>query len=188
MPNPSLLRVFVYGTLKRGHWNHEEYCGGALAREDTTVIGRLHIRHTGTPILELPRAGVLATGSGDALADVALQHRIARDLPSPPLLDADPQPPFVRVRGEVYTFTDAAGRLPRLDALEDYCPAGERESLYDRVLTTTGRGGNVAWVYVIPSHRSPADYHEAKKPEWWDPLVEMSDDQWRRRFGDVPRR
>ena len=27
----GVLRLFVYGTLKRGYWNHDPFCRGVLA-------------------------------------------------------------------------------------------------------------------------------------------------------------
>ncbi len=37
----GVLRLFVYGTLKRGYWNHAPFCRGALAVQEAQVRGRL---------------------------------------------------------------------------------------------------------------------------------------------------
>ena len=63
--------TFVYGTLKRGYWNHERFCRGLLSVEEAVVRGRLYELPSGIPVLEVPEADVLAHGTADPLADVA---------------------------------------------------------------------------------------------------------------------
>src|SRR5690606_29891162 len=78
----GLLRLFVYGTLKQGYWNHERFCRGVLSVEEAVVRGRLYELPSGIPVLEVPEADVLAYGTADPLADVATQARFAEDLAS----------------------------------------------------------------------------------------------------------
>jgi len=167
---PPLLKVFVYGTLKRGWWNHEPYMKGYVAVEPCTIVGRVHLRHTRTPILDIPRANVLAIGTADAAADLETQTRIAASLvDGAPLVRAGGE--WFDVKGELYTFSDAPTRVPHLDGLEEYVPGAP--SLYDRVLAPVGRdNGRVAWVYVIPARHTAADYQVAKNPADWDPRAE----------------
>jgi hypothetical protein len=51
------LRVFVNGTLKRGMWNHERFCAGALAIEEAAVCGGIYEMDCGLPVLQVPEAG-----------------------------------------------------------------------------------------------------------------------------------
>jgi len=76
------LRLFVYGTLKRGCWNHDRFCRGVLDVQEAVVRGRLYEMPSGTPVLEVPEADVLAHGTGDPLVDVATQARSAGHLAS----------------------------------------------------------------------------------------------------------
>ena len=64
----DLLRLFVYGTLKRGYWIHDAFCRGALEIREAQVRGRLY-EGPGFPILEVPDGDVLALGTADPLAD-----------------------------------------------------------------------------------------------------------------------
>ena len=45
----GLLLVFVYGTLKRGMWNHERFCSGSLSIEEAVVRGNLYEMDCGLP-------------------------------------------------------------------------------------------------------------------------------------------
>ena len=72
----DLLRLFVYGTLKRGYWNHDPFCEGVLEIRDARIRGRLY-EGPGFPLLEVPEGDVLAQGTADPLADVATQARLS---------------------------------------------------------------------------------------------------------------
>ena len=78
----GILRLFVYGTLKRGYWNHDRFCRGVLDVQEAVVRGRLYEMPSGIPVLEVPETDILAHGTADPLADVATQARFARDLAS----------------------------------------------------------------------------------------------------------
>jgi hypothetical protein len=58
----GMLRLFVYGTLKRGFWNHDRFCRGVLAVEDARVRGRLFETSSGIPVLQVPEEDILAVG------------------------------------------------------------------------------------------------------------------------------
>jgi gamma-glutamylcyclotransferase (GGCT)/AIG2-like uncharacterized protein YtfP len=58
-----MLRLLVYGTLKRGFWNHDRFCRGVLAVEDAIVRGRLFETPSGNPILQVPEEDILAHGT-----------------------------------------------------------------------------------------------------------------------------
>jgi len=130
----GILRLFVYGTLKRGCWNHDRFCRGVLDVQEAVVRGRLYEMPSGIPVLRILEADILARGTADPLADVVEQARFAEDLAS--ILDPVPENAtagdLVPVYGELLTFDDPESRLPAIDRLEGFHPGGP--SLYRRVL------------------------------------------------------
>jgi len=153
-PNTSgMLRLFVYGTLKRGFWNHDRFCRGVLTVEDAVVRGRLFETSSGIPVLEVPEDDILAVGTTNPLADVATQaHVTARISNSEPTPDRLPKKgtgaPWGPVYGELLTFDDPKTRLPAIDRLEGFHPGGP--CLYRRVLVPVQVNGAdlLAWLYV----------------------------------------
>ena len=145
MPTASAMpynRIFVYGTLKRGHGNHYLLEGAEFAGTGV-VYGRLHGR--GIPFLKPAPRTVLAAGTADFHADAARQAEEAGC--------ASPEPGrggWSRVRGEVYLVRDPA-MLANLDRLEGFKP-GQR-SMYTRVLVAaeTDAGARAVWVYGMDS-------------------------------------
>ena len=139
----TLVSLFFYGTLKRGHANHDRYCRGALRVEEATLRGKLYDLPFGFPALVVPEEDVRATGSADPVHDASEERRITdkgvRRSDGP------------RVFGELFTFSDPEARLPALDRLEGFDPDGG-PSLYRRVLVPveTTEGAHVAaWVYAV---------------------------------------
>ncbi len=135
------LTLFFYGTLKRGHANHDPFCRGYLRVEEATVRGRLYDLPFGYPALVVPEEDVRAAGTTDPVGDASEQRRLGRA--------GMQQPDGPRVSGELFTFDDPEERLPALDHLEGFDPAGP--SLYHRVLIpaeTSGGDGVLAWAYV----------------------------------------
>lgn len=142
-----ILRCFVYGTLKRGYWNHESFCGGAVSIEQATLRGRLYELPSGIPMLQVPEDDIIAVGTVDVPTDTRLQaeftcngsHNVAPDRSNC----------WSRILGELMTFNDPQIRLPRLDRLEGFNPSGR--CLYRRVLVPVqidGAGTLYAWCYV----------------------------------------
>jgi len=150
-----MTTLFVYGTLKRGCWNHDRFCRGALDIQEAVVRGRLYEMPSGIPVLQVPEADILAHGTADPLADVAAQARFAEDLAS--ILDPVPESAtagdWAPVYGELLTFDDPETRLPAIDRLEGFHPGGR--SLYRRVLVPVCIDGRVlsAWLYVGGTRR-----------------------------------
>lgn len=134
------LDVFVYGTLKRGESNHDEFCSGALSVSDATARGRLYDLPFGFPALVVPAEYILDIGTTDYLADAEKQRAT---FPTATTIDRD------IVYGELFTFDDALDRLPALDGLEGFRPGGP--NLYRRVLIPVhAEGGTqLAWAYAI---------------------------------------
>ena len=140
----SLLRIFVYGTLKRGGRFHDEFCRNALSIEEAQVLGQLET--TGPyPILTVPASLILAVGTADPLADLATQDRIAAFADAADLLtqvqlsrttsrtsEGGPHADWELISGELITLADPTARLGALDHLEGFKPGAA--SLYRRVL------------------------------------------------------
>ncbi len=169
-PNtPGLLRVLVYGTLKRGMWNHERFCAGALSIEEAVVRGRLYEMDCGLPVLQVPGADILAHGSADPCADVAVQARFEAEMAQHPGPRARGRTRrgWGLVRGELMTFDDPEERLPRLDRLEGFHPDGP--SLYSRVLVPVFVEGKEvpAWAYLQPGKvEEPRRFRSTTRISW----------------------
>ena len=145
MREPAKLKVFVYGTLKKGQRNHEHFCRGFASAREATVRGRLYDLPYGFPALIIPREDVLITGTTDYLSDAEEGHH-AEAVPQ------EPSPAWDKVHGELFTFGDPGGRLQALDGLEGFTP-GEK-GLYKRVLIPAMVPTGVvvpAWTYIIES-------------------------------------
>jgi len=55
-------KLFVYGTLKRGQWNHDRFCRNAIDIRPTTIVGRLYQLPAGFPAVVIPMDGVNVAG------------------------------------------------------------------------------------------------------------------------------
>jgi len=171
-PNTNeMLRLFAYGTLKRGFWNHDRFCRGVLAVEDAVVCGRLFETPSGIPVLMVPEEDILAVGTTNPLADVATQAHVTARMSNPKptpdrLLKNATGAPWAPVYGEILTFDDAEIRLPAIDRLEGFRPGGP--CLYRRVIVLIQAGGAVipAWLYVVGDR-------------WTGGLKELSSGIWR---------
>ena len=145
---PLLLRLFVYGSLKRGFNNHDRYCRGVHSIERTHTPGKLYRLPSGYPALVLPENRFLARGTCDPLADLEAQRRIENHARG--ATDGTAPRGLGRVDGELLTFADPIGRLLAIDGLEEF-RAGQK-SRYDRVLVlvySPARRAEVpAWTYV----------------------------------------
>ena len=165
----GILRLFVYGTLKRGCWNHDRFCRGVLSVEEAVVRGSLYELPSGIPVLEVPEADVLAHGTADPLADVATQARLTAEFAAPvcvanatgrraahPELGENGAPGgrWGPVYGELLTFDDPETRLPAINRLQGVHPVGP--SLYRRVLVPVCIRQEVvvgAWAYAGESEQ-----------------------------------
>lgn len=147
MTEPERLALFVYGTLKRGHSNHDRFCRGVLDVREATARGRLYDLPFGFPALVVPGEDVRAVGTADYPADARASG------PSPDAGVPKAHPGWDVVHGELLTFDDPEERLPSIDGLEGYRP-GE-PSLYRRVLIAAAPSGAkqvvFAWAYAVGS-------------------------------------
>jgi gamma-glutamylcyclotransferase (GGCT)/AIG2-like uncharacterized protein YtfP len=154
MGGEARLRLFVYGTLKRGFENHRKLCQGVRSVEAAAIRGKLYALPAGYPALVIPKAAILSLGTADAAADVAAQLRLQAEVAAAPRSADDPaafMPGMDRVHGEILTFDNGPSRLAKFDQLEDFCPG--RQSAYLRVLAQVFRGRAqdpvVTWMYVV---------------------------------------
>lgn len=143
------LRLFVYGTLKRGQSNHTRYFGEGAKVEQAEVRGRLFQLRQGYPMLLAPREDLLALGTTDYVADGKLQQALGEAI-APQQHDDD----WPLVRGQIVHLTEVADRLPRIDALEDF-DAASGSGLYRRVLLWAVRPRVAVWTYVAPDEVMP---------------------------------
>ena len=154
MNHPMTISVLVYGTLKRGQWNHGRFCRNAVDIRSATIIGRLYQLPAGYPAVVIPEESILAHGTADPLADARTQAEFAARGVTMPVVAGDPPSPegygeagWDTVHGELITFPDPLRDLPPIDRLEGFRPDGR--GLYRRALAATeaNRGVEAAWVY-----------------------------------------
>lgn len=74
--NDNHLRLFVYGTLKKGFWNFDRLRSRASSIEPATTWGGLYHLPVGFPALEAPKNRILATGTTDPQAETQTQNTI----------------------------------------------------------------------------------------------------------------
>jgi gamma-glutamylcyclotransferase (GGCT)/AIG2-like uncharacterized protein YtfP len=144
--NDNHLRLFVYGTLKKGFWNFDRFCTRVTSIEPATTWGRLYQLPAGFPALEVPESSIPATGTADPLADTRTQNAI--QLPENAM--TQPEGDWDLVHGELMTFANPGFDLPPIDRLEGFRPGGH--SMYQRVMVAVlcGRTPIPAWTYWMP--------------------------------------
>ncbi|NCA90059.1 MAG: gamma-glutamylcyclotransferase [Gammaproteobacteria bacterium] len=140
------LRLFVYGTLKRGFHNHR-FVVQASAIQPAWTWGRLWHLHAGFPALEVPDQCIIARASDRPRRDARVQAMTPPD----EFPGGKPVGDWDLVSGEVVTLTDPDVDLPPIDRLEGFRSAAAR-NLYDRVLVTVwlqdgGLEPVTAWTY-----------------------------------------
>lgn len=152
------LRLFAYGSLKRGQEHHDPYCSGFRAVELGSVRGALYGSSDGYPVLLVPCNTVLAWATGNPERDLALQEcwaaRLASGHGQDGRLGGSADERAGRVEGELFWFADGAVRLAAVDELEGFRPGRPAgRASYVRVLVPVRReGGGVttAWTYTAP--------------------------------------
>lgn len=149
--NDNHLRLFVYGTLKKGFWNHDRFCTRAISIEPATTWGRLYQLPAGFPALEVPESCIPATGTADPLADTRTQNAI--QLPENAM--TRPEGDWDLVHGELMTFANPGFDLPPIDRLEAFDPNGR--CVYKRVLVAVESNDLIrpVWLYHYnPGHNA----------------------------------
>ena len=144
------LRLFVYGTLKRGFSNHESFCGNALDIAEAAIHGDLYDLPFGFPALVVPSKSIRAFGTTSYALDTTEQHRLnASASKSAPRGGS-------KVLGEIFTFDDPVERLPKLDRLEGFDPDGS--SLYRRVLVPVETEDKIALAWAYAAEKPAGEY------------------------------
>ena len=151
--NDNHLRLFVYGTLKKGFWNFDRFCTLTISIEIATTWGRLYQLPAGFPALEVPESSILATGTDDPLADTRTQN--TTELPENAM--ARPEGDWDLVHGELMTFANPGFDLPPIDRMEAFDPNGR--CVYTRVLVAVETNDLIqpVWLY----HYNPG--HDAER-------------------------
>ena len=104
IPDPQLLRLFVYGTLKQGFWNHDHFFRGVVTVENTMVRGRLFETSSRIPVLLVPEENILAVRTTNPRADVATQARVVARMCNP-----EPTPTGSRRRAQACSGAPCTG-------------------------------------------------------------------------------
>jgi gamma-glutamylcyclotransferase (GGCT)/AIG2-like uncharacterized protein YtfP len=144
----SLLKIFVYGTLKHGFSNHDYFCRHAVSINPALTWGRLYDLPYGFPALAVPPENILAHGSDDPLQDTIL-NSVCRD--ERPFTTHSATTDWDLVHGELICFDNPKRDLPPIDDLEGFEANGQ--GLYQRVLVTVQSKQTVtsAWTYRMKS-------------------------------------
>ncbi|MCE9553118.1 MAG: gamma-glutamylcyclotransferase [Planctomycetes bacterium] len=159
----ATLRLFVYGTLKRGQSNHTRYFGDGAKVEPAEVRGRLFQLRQGYPMLLAPLGDLLAIGTADYVADGNRQQELSKAV-APAYAPQQDDEAWPLVRGEIIDLTEVDRRLPRIDLLEDF-DAASGTGLYRRVLLWAARPRIAVWTYVAPDEVLPPGAVDWKE-EW----------------------
>jgi gamma-glutamylcyclotransferase (GGCT)/AIG2-like uncharacterized protein YtfP len=145
------LRVFAYGTLKRGFSNHDAHCAGVLRTCPAWLQGRLFKLSAEIPAMVVPDEDILEYGTASVAVDMEAQEKFESQLR---IEEAGGQgssgaSSWGKVRGELLIFNDPQTRLPLLDSLEQFQPGCP--STYIRVLvfiTLPDGSQTCAWTYI----------------------------------------
>ncbi|MBT4814664.1 MAG: gamma-glutamylcyclotransferase [Lentisphaerae bacterium] len=147
-PTPHIT-LFVYGTLKRGQWNHDRFCRNAVDIRPATIVGRLYQLPAGFPAVVIPEETILAHGTANPLADARTQAELAERGVAMPQAEGN----WGVVHGELITFPHPERDLPPIDRLEGFRPGWD--GLYRRALVAVQADGDfgTVWVYLMPAIR-----------------------------------
>jgi len=163
----SELRVFAYGTLKRGFPNHDTHCAGVLRTYPAWLQGRLFKLSSEIPAMIVPDEDILVHGTASVAADIEAQGEFqsfltSRQAGGPGSSGASS---WGKVRGELLIFNDPETRLPLLDSLEEFQPGCP--STYIRALvfiTLPGGSQTSAWTYIAGF--DPTGLEEYARESW----------------------
>ncbi len=164
----SELRIFAYGTLKRGYSNHDLYCSGVLRVYPAWVRGKLFKTDSEIPVMKIPNEDVLLHGSASVTADIEAQDKfdsfLRRKAEKPGQSCGAGE--WGKIQGELHIFDDPETRLPLLDSLEEF--HSNQPSVYTRALVfinLPNGSQTTAWTYIAGSKANGLREYEG---ESWD--------------------
>jgi gamma-glutamylcyclotransferase (GGCT)/AIG2-like uncharacterized protein YtfP len=142
----SIVPLFAYGTLQRGHAAHERLCRGALIEaRPAAVRGRLWRLPPGYAVVEVPPESVLLESSGDFADDQRKMQVLA-------MASGGSAAAATLVRGELLLLRgDPAQVLPPLDRWEEFSPKSPTRGCYRRVAVSVeleDGSRQAAWCYI----------------------------------------
>lgn len=140
-----LLRLFVYGTLKREGRNYRNFCTRSVSVSPATVWGRIYPLPEGFPALVLAENQILAKGTANPRFDT--MHLMRQQKMQ--LHFNRPVGDWSLIHGELVTFANPLRDLPPIDWLEGFRPNGA--SLYQRVMVIVQSRHCLvtAWTYCM---------------------------------------
>lgn len=141
--------MFIYGSLKKEHWNHH-YCRNATNIEPATVCGKLYHLSAGYPALQVPNDSIILAGIKDTFEFAQEQCQENKNMDFEFKIHKD----WDIVHGELVTFSDPDEIKP-IDKLESI------PFYYDRVLIPARKvdGSIIAvWAYVMYEIPNSAQY------------------------------
>jgi gamma-glutamylcyclotransferase (GGCT)/AIG2-like uncharacterized protein YtfP len=165
----SGLRIFVYGTLKKGFSNHGRYCSAVSRICPAWRRGKLFKLTGEVPAMTVPDEDILVRGTASTAADIEVQEKFESLLATkgaggPASL---PGPGWGTVRGELLTFDDPERILPLLDDFEEFVPGCQSTYIRALVYVTIPKGlQTAAWTYVAGFDTVSLERY---MEEIWDP-------------------
>jgi gamma-glutamylcyclotransferase (GGCT)/AIG2-like uncharacterized protein YtfP len=129
----SVLRLFVYGSLKAGECNDFVLRRWLERWDEAQTHGEMRLRPDNYPAMFLPSFGVL--GSVDYETDLSLDQ--APECNQGHL-----------IKGQILYLRDGAEALPVLDRFEGYFPQGRSEYLRVAISVSTESGLVPCWTYT----------------------------------------
>lgn len=152
-------KLFVYGSLKRGIYNHH-FMDGYVDIRFAKVVGRLYRLPSGVAILKVPPSSIIRIG--DSVCDFQYSDKACHERSfriASTKRAGDPHNPWVLIEGELYTFNDIEKRFPELDFHEGFKLRFPEWSVYHRGVIPVFVNGvfKLAWAYIAGAFISSAD-------------------------------
>jgi gamma-glutamylcyclotransferase (GGCT)/AIG2-like uncharacterized protein YtfP len=148
-PEVQPLRVFVYGTLKKGFGNHSYYCEGAKI-QSAMIKGKLY-QSGSLPYASIQYEDFECIASKKNEKDFAMQEDLQCEVENGFLFNSFRDSECIK--GELITF-DNWEMISKLDSLEGFFSSDESSlNHYTRILTTckTKTEEYSCWVYNVGS-------------------------------------
>ncbi|MEM9157583.1 MAG: gamma-glutamylcyclotransferase [Verrucomicrobiota bacterium] len=196
MPILPSQYIFVYGTLRSEHPEHQRFCSNTLSIQKAELSGELYQLPEGYPILQISPSQILAHASPDPISDwqkasVEIQA-IAPTKPAPGRGQPPPQPSLPStaalhrtidqkpqgapptsipplIQGQLLEFPLTSHALEPLDQWECFTPG--TPSAYQRYLvrpTQTETNQPLCWVYATT--QSPKKAAKLATTTWQRPI------------------